>query len=91
MCSRIGLGNVRHLDTGLLWIQTHIDRKELELRKEKGKNNVADLGTKDLAEADMRKHLERCGLYESTGRHELALRAALGTSTEFAVDHAPPT
>ena len=40
-----------------------------------GKKNTADLGTKDLAEAEMRKCLSDLYVGESSGQHPLALRS----------------
>ena len=37
---------------------------------------MADLGTKDVGEAIMRKMLGKCNYVERSGRHPLALRAA---------------
>ena len=74
--SRVGLGRIRHLDTGLLWIQHFVDKKIFKIVKLNGKMNSADLGTKDLAEADMRRCLRDLGVVELTGSHPLALSCA---------------
>ena len=76
ICSRIGLGRIRHLSTTLLWLQGYIKKKLIEIRKVLGTENSADLGTKDVGEAIMRKMLGKCGYVERSGRHPLALRAA---------------
>ena len=76
ICSRIGLGRIRHLSTTLLWLQGYIEKKLIEIRKVLGTENSADLGTKDVGEAIMRKMLGKCNYVERSGRHPLALRAA---------------
>jgi len=78
ICSRIGLGKVRHLDTGLLWIQNYVEKGIIKIKKVKGTENPADLGTKDLDQQCMTKCLKMCNIIEASGRHPLALRAALG-------------
>ena len=72
--SRIGLGKVRHLDTGLLWIQNFIEKGIIKLKKVKGTENPADLGTKDLDEKSMLKCLAQCGVQPLGGRHPLSLQ-----------------
>ena len=78
VASRIGLGKIRHLDTALLWLQNYVEKGRIKIKKEKGTENVADLGTKDLDEATMLKCLAQCGIFRESGRHPLALKAALG-------------
>ena len=77
ICSRIGLGKVRHLDTGLLWIQNHVEKGIIKVKKVKGTENPADIGTKDLDQVCMDKCLKTCSVVRAEGRHPLALRAAL--------------
>ena len=48
ICSRQGLGKLRHLECTSLWIQQRIRHGELEVRKIKGECNPADLYTKHL-------------------------------------------
>ena len=73
IASRLGLGKIRHLDTGLLWLQHHVRRKVLQLVKTAGSGNPADIGTKDLAEKDMKRIMVKLGFQERTGRHPKAL------------------
>ena len=66
--SRLELGKTRHLDTGLLWL--------LQLLKTPESEKPADVGTKDVAEKDMKRimtqnwlprssnHLRQVFLYE---------------------------
>ena len=46
ICSRQGLGKLRHLDTHTLWIQQAVRSKRVDLRKVAGEVNPADLFTK---------------------------------------------
>ena len=45
---RAGLGKLRHLETGYLWLQAAVKAKRLQVRKVLGANNPADLFTKHL-------------------------------------------
>ncbi len=46
ICSRQGLGKLRHLDTHTLWVQQAVRTKRIDLRKVPGEQNPADLLTK---------------------------------------------
>ena len=46
ICSRQGLGKLRHLDTHTLWIQQAVRTKRVDLRKVDGECNPADVLTK---------------------------------------------
>ena len=73
MLQRTGLGRVRHLDTGLLWIQGHVKRGLIRVKKILGTENSADLGTKELNAVTMWKHLSKLGFAKRDGKHKLAL------------------
>ena len=47
MCSRTGFGKTRHIQVRWLWIQDAIRDKVVRLRKVRGTDNEADMGTKD--------------------------------------------
>ena len=47
---RQGVGRVRHLDIGLLWLQEQQLRRIVELTKVLGTENPADLMTKHIAQ-----------------------------------------
>jgi len=83
MTNRIGLGKLRHLDTGLLWLQHYVAKGWVTIRKKHGPTNVADLGTKNLAAAEMHRMLGLCSVIQRDGRHPLALKAALGQSLDL--------
>lgn len=46
VCSRQGLGKVRHIDTQVLWIQQRIRNGDLDLYKILGEEDPADILTK---------------------------------------------
>ena len=72
---RQGIGRIRHLHTPLLWVQQKRANKEIEVSKTPGRENPADLGTKELSRPDMDKHLKRCYFVFLAGRHPKALSA----------------
>ena len=45
ICSRQGLGKLRHLDTHTLWVQQAVRSRRIDLRKVDGERNPADLFT----------------------------------------------
>ena len=67
---RAGLGKLRHLETGYLWLQAAVKAKRLQVRKVLGSVNPADLFTKHLAAAEMWKHLETLQISVEEGKTE---------------------
>ena len=65
---RAGLGKLRHLETGYLWLQTAVEATRFQARKGLGAEHPADLLTKHLAAADMWKNLERLNMSPEAGR-----------------------
>ena len=59
---RIGLGKVRHLATGDLWIQQKVRKGELEVSKLPGKENPADAFTKPLDGLRIKDLMQRIGV-----------------------------
>ena len=85
ICSRRGLGKLRHIATRYLWIQDRVRDKSFELRKVLGAENPADVFTKHLSGADRVEHLMKLfGCEYSDGRPESApqLRQTSGTRAE---------
>ena len=68
---RTGLGKLRHLETGYLWLQAAVAKKRLLVRKVNGTENPADLFTKFLSSGDMWKHLEHLKMSAESGRSDL--------------------
>ena len=52
ICSRQGLGKLRHIDTQALWIQERVRTKNVILKKVRGDVNPADLLTKHICGKD---------------------------------------
>ena len=68
---RAGLGKLRHLETGYLWLQSAVKAKKLQIRKVLGTENPADLLTKltkHLPAADMWRNLEKLDMKPEAGR-----------------------
>ena len=68
MSRQLGVGNIRHLDTSLLWVQQQVRNGDCILRKVPGVENPGDAMTKHLPGPDLRAHLERMGLELQEGR-----------------------
>lgn len=65
---RQGLGKLRRLETCYLWLQDVLSRKRLSIKKIKGCDNPADLGTKHLKFEDIERHLSTIGFSFQSGR-----------------------
>ena len=65
---RAGLGKLRHLETGYLWLQVAVKAKRLQVRKVLGTENPADLLTTHLSAVDMWKNLEKLNMAPEEGR-----------------------
>ena len=62
------LGKLRHLETSYLGLQDILNQKRLSVRKVKGVENPADLGTKHLKFDDIEKYLYTIGFTFRSGR-----------------------
>ena len=60
MCSRTGVGKTRHIQVRWLWIQDAIRDKVVRLRKVRGTDNEADMGTKDLTDRHISAYRRNC-------------------------------
>ena len=73
ICTRQGLGKLRHIDTQALWIQEKVRTKQIVLRKVKGDVNPADLLTKFMTGKDQIDQLIKLyGLVTMKGRAKSA-------------------
>ena len=61
----------------VLWLQEHVDSGEIRTEKRKAEHNTADIGTKAVTAAVLRKHLTTLKMEWRDGRRPLALSAAL--------------
>ena len=72
ICRRSGIGKVRHLATGQLWIQERIKMGDMKLYKIPGYYNPADLLTKHQTKELIIRHLWAMGVELREGRAESA-------------------
>ena len=87
ICSRQGLGKLRHLDCHTLWVQQAARCKRIDLRKISGEVNPADIFTKHAISRDrMMKLVELFDCRFQGGRAASAplVRQGLGTKTTMA-------
>ena len=75
MGSRMGVGKTRHIQVRWLWIQDAIRDKVVRLRKVKGTDNEADMGTKDLDGPTHQRLLQKLPLKPTQCRQLLGLIA----------------
>ena len=81
ICTRQGLGKLRHLDTHTLWIQQAVRLGRIDLRKVAGEVNPADLLTKhSLSKDRMEKLVALHGCRYIGGRAESAPLTRTGVS-----------
>ena len=69
---RRGIGQVRHIEVNLLWIQDHVKRGDGGIEKVGGTINIADALTKEAAAESIRMHKDGSSMRNKDGRHELA-------------------
>ena len=77
---RRGVGKIRHLETGSLWIQTAVAAKRFELTKVDGKKNEADLMTKFVDRVTLARHLQALHMRISRTRPQSAPKALDGST-----------
>ena len=83
ICSRQGLGKLRHLDTHTLWIQQAVRLGRVDLRKIDGEVNPADLLTKHSLSRERLEALVRLhGCEYIGGRADSAPQARAGASNK---------
>ena len=68
ICRRSGIGKVRHLAVGQLWVQERVRNKEISLYKVLGTSNPADALTKHVPRDTADRHLRAMGLEREVGR-----------------------
>ena len=72
ICARTGIGRVRHLATGQLWVQERIRNHAFKLFKHPGADNPGDICTKHVPAELLRTHLPAVSIYHECGRAECA-------------------
>ena len=68
ICSRTGIGRVRHLAVGQLWIQERIQSRAVSLVKVPGPENPADLLTKHQTTKVLEEALRCMSAARTSGR-----------------------
>ena len=69
---RRGLGKVRHVETGYLWLQDAVANKRLRVAKVPATKKPADLATKFIEAEDIDRHLTYLGYAHEQGRSHIA-------------------
>ena len=73
MAQRLGVGKVRHIDVGILWVQQNLREGDIEVEKVSTKSNPADVFTKHVPGEVVWRHLTRIGFESREGRAEAAV------------------
>ena len=68
---REGLGRIRHLAVGDLWVQQRRKNGEADYRKVDGKANTSDMMTKAVDRETITRHMNTLGLEFRDGRNPL--------------------
>ena len=69
MALRKGLGPVRHIEVGQLWIQDKVNSGDICIEKDGGKINLADTLTKHSDSGSFDIHIKGTNLEYRVGRH----------------------
>ena len=72
ICRRLGLGKVRHLAVGQLWVQQRLRDGDFRLFKHPGSQNRGDLLTKHVTREEVMEHTRACHLQPEAGRAKSA-------------------
>ena len=92
ICSRQGLGKLRHLDTHTLWVQQAVRSGRLQLKKVPGESNPADLLTKHSIFQERAEQLVKLyDCYYRDGRAESAPAMRTGASEKQTLAKAATT
>ena len=84
ICRRAGIGRVRHLAVGQLWVQELVRNGAVALFKVKGEHNPADLLTKPLGRVALDTHLRHLRVCREDGRAASAPAASAEVDTSLA-------
>ena len=89
ICSRQGLGGVRHLDTHTLWVQQAVRCRRIDLRKVDGEVDPADIFTKHaLTRERLAKLVKLFDCVYMTGRAKSAPQTRTSTSDRVTIAEA---
>ncbi len=86
ICSRQGLGKLRHIDTHTLWVQQAVRSGRVLLKTVLGEENPADLLTKhSLSQERIAKLTNLFGCHYRGGRAETAPKMRSGNTTKMKI------
>jgi len=91
ICTRRGLGKVRHIEVNQLWLQEKVNSGEIQVMKVRGEGNLADGLAKALDGPGTKKHVVLTGQEIVQGRRvltpefEAANEGKIGEDCEDAV------
>ena len=74
MTQRLGVGKVRHIDVGMLWVQQSQRTGEIDVKKVDTRSNPADVFTKHVPGEVVWRHLTTLGFESRQGRAEAAVK-----------------
>ena len=74
IANREGAGKLRHIHISTLWIQEKQDLHQLEMRKDLGRDNPADLMIKYLTRSAIDTHPQFMGHHRADGRAQAGLQ-----------------
>ena len=78
ICRRSGIGRIRHLAVGQLWVQEKVRSGQIALYKVAGTANPADILTKHMTRDTLDRHLSSIRLHRAQGRAETAPQIVAG-------------
>jgi len=88
---RRGVGKVRHLEVGTLWLQAAVAANKSTIKKIDGKVNPGDLCTKGVDGVTMQRHLQRLNIVLSQRRSTAMPKAQVNCVNYFIGDNDAPT
>ena len=71
IASRRGCGRVRHIEVSTLWVQEKVALGIVEMIKDPGTENLADILTKHVDRGTLDKHLANMNISRREGRHDV--------------------
>ena len=90
ICRRSGIGRVRHLAVGQLWVHENLRDKAFRLFKVAGAENPADLLTKHQPASVILEHSSRMNLWREGGRASTAPLVAARVTPWLGYASPPP-
>ena len=85
--NRKGVGKIRHLDVGKLWVQDLREEGKVEVKKVKGTVNPADQLTKYLNPVDVERGLDMTAMEPKDGRAEVCAEVKRGMRLMLSLIH----